>query len=145
MTDPITRATWLFEQGYSCSQSLLTAFADQLDVSEDIALKIASPFGGGIARQGETCGAVTGALMVLGLKFGSSTTNNKEAVYHISQEFINRFAAVNGTIKCKELIKFDLSQPEELLEARTQKVFSTICPGFVRSSAEIIHSMLTST
>jgi C_GCAxxG_C_C family probable redox protein len=70
MYDPIQLASERFEQGYSCSQSILSAFASQFGLAEEFAIKISSPFGGGIARQGETCGAVTGALMVLALEFG---------------------------------------------------------------------------
>jgi C_GCAxxG_C_C family probable redox protein len=144
MDDPIQRAENFFEQGYSCSQSLLCAFSGQLGLDEETAIKIASPFGGGIARQGETCGAVTGALMVLGLKFGPLVGDSKETIYAISQDFLRRFQDQHTSIKCKQLIDYDISQPEELQAAREANAFHKTCPELVRSAAEIVKSMLIS-
>ena len=144
MNDPIQIATQRFEQGYSCSQSLLCGFAGQFGLDEEIAIKIAAPFGGGIARQGETCGAVTGALMVLALRFGPKPGESNETAYIVSQEFMQRFQAQHDSIQCKQLIKFDISQPEELLAAREARVFKNTCPELVRSAAEIVNSMLIS-
>jgi C_GCAxxG_C_C family probable redox protein len=145
MNDPIQITRQRFEQGYSCSQSLLSGFADQFGIGEDIAIKIAAPFGGGIARQGETCGAVTGALMVLALKFGPKPGEGNDTVYNISQEFLRRFKELHRSIQCKQLINYDISQPEELLAAREAQVFHKTCPELVRSAAEIVNSMLNST
>jgi len=145
MTDPIQHAAQYFEKGYSCSQSLLCAFSGPLGLDEETAFKIASPFGGGIARQGETCGAVTGALMVLGLKFGPKAGEKNDTSYNVSQEFVRRFQEQHASIKCKQLINFDISQPEELLVAREAQVFHKTCPELVRSAAEIVNSMMIST
>lgn len=145
MNDPIQIAIQRFKQGYSCSQSLLYAFAREFGVDEDITIKIAAPFGGGIARQGETCGAVTSALMVLGLKFGPETGESNETIYKVSQEFIRLFQEKHSSIQCKQLIKFDINQPEELLAAREARVFKNVCPELVKSAAEIVNSMLNST
>jgi C_GCAxxG_C_C family probable redox protein len=144
MNDPIQLATHRFEQGFSCSQAIFTTFAPQFGVGDDIAGKIASPFGGGIARQGETCGAVTGALMVLGLKYGALGEENKDKIYQVSQEFLRRFQEQHTFIKCKQLINYDISQPVELQAAREAKVFTQICPILVKTAAEIVQSMLTS-
>ena len=145
MTDPIQLAALYFEHRYSCSQSLLCAFSGPLGLNKEIAIKIASPFGGGIARQGETCGAVTGALMVLGLKFGPKAGESNDTVYRISQEFLGRFQEQHASIKCKHLINFDISQPEELLAAREAQIFHKTCPELVRSAAKIVKSMIIST
>jgi len=145
MSDPTQLATEYFERGYSCSQSLLCAFSGLLGMDEETAIKIASPFGGGIARQGETCGAVTGALMVLGLKFGPKAGESNDSAYNISQEFLRRFQEQHASSKCKQLINFDISQPEELLAAREAQVFHKTCPELVRSAAGIVNSMLIST
>jgi len=145
MNDPIQLAEKFFEQGYSCSQSLLCAFAGQLGMDEKTAIKIASPFGGGIARQGETCGAVTGALMVLGLKFGPKAGESNDNAYSIAQEFIQRFQEHHTYIKCKQLINFDISQPQELRAAREAQVFHKTCPELVRSAVEIVNHMIIST
>jgi len=145
MNDPIPIAIQRFEQGYSCSQSLLYAFASQFEMGEEISNKIAAPFGGGIARQGETCGAVTGALMVLGLKFGPETGKSNKTIYKVSQEFLRLFQEKHSSIQCNQLIKFDINQKEELLAAREAGVFKNVCPELVKSAAEIVNSMLNST
>jgi C_GCAxxG_C_C family probable redox protein len=142
MTDPIQAARVRFDQGFSCSQSVFSAFAPQFGITEELALKIASPFGGGMARQGEVCGAVTGALMVLALKHGTITPEKKEEIYKVSQEFIHRFEAKHGSIICRKLTGYDLRVPEELKEAHDVKVFEKKCPFLVADAAEIVRSLI---
>jgi C_GCAxxG_C_C family probable redox protein len=144
MKDPIQTATNRFEQGFSCSQSLFSAFAPQFGLSDEIASTIASPFGGGIARQGETCGAVTGALMALSLKFGPKMNESKDGMYIVSQEFFRCFKEKHTFLNCRQLINFDLNQPGELELARQSLVFKNVCPLLVKTAAEIVQSMLTS-
>jgi C_GCAxxG_C_C family probable redox protein len=144
LNDPIQTATNRFEQGFSCSQSVFSAFAPQFGLSDEIASTIASPFGGGIARQGETCGAVTGALMALSLKYGPKMNESKDGIYLVSQEFIRHFKEKYTYLNCKQLINFDLSQAEELELARRSKVFKNVCPLLVKTAAEIVQYMLTS-
>jgi C_GCAxxG_C_C family probable redox protein len=71
----IKAANELFNRGYNCAQALLATFGVDLGLNRDMELKIASPFGGGISHMGETCGAVTGALMIIGLKYGMTEPN----------------------------------------------------------------------
>ncbi len=123
MSDPVQRATQLFQQGYNCSQSVLTAFAPDLGLPEEIALKIASPFGGGIARSGDLCGVVSGAIMVLGLRYGFTTPGDspeKELAYQQVQAYLATFQERHGCLLCSELQKAEN------------------CPGLVASSAEIL-------
>ena len=142
MRDPIEYASGQFQNGFSCSQAILMAFGSQLELPEEVCSRIASPFGGGIVRQGETCGAVSGALMVLGLQFGPSTGTNKDEIYQKAAAFIERFNTEHASIRCKQLISYDISQPEELQAAKESQVFKTICPGLVRSAAEILVALL---
>lgn len=145
MNDPMQVAIQRFSEGYSCSQSVLCAFADRSGLDEAHAVKIASAFGGGIARQGETCGAVTGALLVLGLEFGPKPGESNETVYQKSREFMRLFQEKHSSIQCKQLIQFDLSQPQELLAAREARVFHKTCPELVRTAVGIVNDMLTPT
>ena len=138
MTDPIQTAQDRFAQGFNCSQAVFSTFAPELGIPAETALKLASPFGGGIARQGNVCGAVTGALMVLGLQRGNSTTDKKDETYRMAEEFIKRFQERHGTILCRELIGYDISKPGELQKAREQGVIKNICPGLVKSAAELV-------
>jgi len=140
--DPIAHAVERFENGFSCSQSILMAFSPQLGLPEMTASRIASTFGGGIARRGDTCGAVSGSLMVLGLKYGPSEQSDKEEIYEKANEFIERFEGINGNINCRKLISLDISQPEQLQAARESKVFKTICPKLVQSAARILVKLM---
>ena len=142
MTEPIDIAIERFNGRYSCSQSVFSAFAPRYGLSDETALKIASPFGGGMARQGHVCGAVSGALMVLGLARGSADPQDKETIYQLSQEFMARFEALHTSMLCRELIGYDLSVPEQARAARDTGVTGQRCPAFVRSAAEILVELL---
>ncbi len=135
----------IFRDGFSCSQAILAAFSESLGLEREIALKISQAFGGGMARMGLTCGAVTGALLVIGLKHGRTRPDDeaaKEKTYALALEFISRFKARHGTIVCRDLIGADLSTPEGHDEAQTRGVFETLCPDFVGSAAEILEQIL---
>jgi C_GCAxxG_C_C family probable redox protein len=142
MTDPIKTAQERFAQGFSCSQSVFSAFASDLGIRDETALKLASPFGGGVAHQGQVCGAVTGALMVLGLQTGSAALEAKNDNYIVPEEFVKRFEERHGTLLCRDLIGYNISNPDELQEARDSCVFKTSCPGFVKDAAELVSELL---
>ena len=142
MTNPPDIAMARFDTGLNCAQSVLVAFASQLGLDESQALKMASPFGGGISRRGEVCGAVTGALMALGLVLGSDTPAGKENAYQLGQDFLQRFEIKHGKILCRELIDIDISTPEGRQQASAKGVFTTLCPLFVRNATDIVESML---
>jgi len=126
-----------FENGYACSQAVLSTLGPQLGLDEETALKISSAFGGGMVRHGEVCGAVTGALMALGLKFGSTSKEDEEAVRTASQALMQRFEEEKGSLLCRELLGYHLIVPEELTQARKSGVFQTRCPLFVQRATEL--------
>jgi C_GCAxxG_C_C family probable redox protein len=142
MTNPIQTAQNRFAQGYNCSQAVFSAYASQLGIDDETALKLASPFGGGVARRGNVCGAVIGALMALGLGCGNATLENKDDNYRVADEFIKRFQGLHGTILCRELIGHDLSTPEGLLNAKEQEVFKSACPVFVKNATGLVAEFL---
>jgi len=142
MTNPVQTAQDLFAQGFSCSQSILSAYAARLKLDDETALKLASPFGGGVAHQGSVCGAVTGALMILGLARGNTTTDKKDDTYRLAEEFIERFRERHGAFLCRELIGHDISTPSGLQKAREAQVFKTLCPGLVTDAAELLAEFL---
>ena len=125
-----------FGEGYNCSQSSLSAFAEELGLPIDQALRLAAPFGGGIGRQGEVCGAAAGALMALGLRFGGAVADKaaKERAYAVAAEFVRRFEDRTGALRCRDLIHADMSTPEGMADARERKVFATDCPRVRRGS-----------
>lgn len=143
--DTTERAAACFNDGFSCSQAVFSTFAQQFDLPVEMALKIAAPFGGGMARMGEICGAVTGAFMVIGLAHGHTTVEDqelKEETYRLVNEFVSLFKARNGSIKCRELIAYDMCTPEKLQQANESGVFDTVCPRLVKDSAEIISMLI---
>jgi len=142
----VDRAVARFAQGSNCAQAVLWAYAPHFGLAPEVAMRLAAPFGGGMARMGETCGAVTGAFMVIGLQLGNTTAEDqesKERTYQLVREFVRRFAARHGSIKCRELLGCDLSTPEGWQRAREQGLFTTRCREFVRDSAQIVAELLS--
>jgi len=142
MTNPIQTAQERFAKGFNCAQAVFSAYASEFGLDDEYALKLASPFGGGIARHGQVCGAVTGALMALGLKSGTATLETKDEAYKTAEVFIQRFEELHGTIVCRELLGYDLSKLDELQTAREQGVFTSACPVFVNNAAELVAEIL---
>ncbi len=143
--DRIETAVRMFEQEFSCSQSVFCAFADPADLPRGTALRVAAGFGGGLARTGDACGAVTGAIMALGLRHCGVPAEDppaKQRAYPPVQEFLARFKERHGSIVCRELLGCDLGTPEGLQGAREQGLFKSRCPAFVRTAAEILEDLL---
>ena len=141
----IEKAEEMFTNGFNCSQAVLSVFAEEMGLSEDIALKIATQFGGG-ARKGEICGAVSGALMVLGLKYGHGYCENmseaKGKAYGIAEEYMNRFAKANGSVVCRELLGYNISKPEDMAKIKELGLFQKTCPEMIKNAVEILEEML---
>jgi C_GCAxxG_C_C family probable redox protein len=138
------QAVGYFKGGYACSQAIAATFAPSLGLDREAAMKIASGFGAGMGRMAETCGAVTGAYIVLGLRFGTATTGpeTRESVYSRVRQFAERFKACNGSLVCRELLGCDLSTPDGAAEARDKGLFVTLCPKYVETAAKILEEML---
>jgi C_GCAxxG_C_C family probable redox protein len=133
-----------FLQGYACTQVILTQYCEQFDLNPDTAMKLAAGFAAGM-RMGKTCGAVTGAYMVLGLKYSGENCDQPEGrknVYNAVCEFTEKFIRITGTVECKELLGCDVDTEAGMQEARQKDLFKTICPKFVRISAEILDEMI---
>jgi len=97
----------LFLSGYNCSQSVLTAFSDMTNIDRDVGLQLSTGFGAGLGRMQEVCGAVSGAVMVLGALHGRNTINGREATentYALTQDLLNAFAKQHGTVVCREIL-----------------------------------------
>ena len=137
-------ATEYYESNFNCAQAVFTTFATEEGIPEELALKIGTQFGGG-CRKGEVCGAVSGALMVLGLLCGHCHRNapeEKARAYGIGEEFMNRFIEKNGTVVCRELLGYDLTKPEDKEKIRELGLFQSMCPKMVQSATEILEEML---
>ena len=144
MSEKSEQAVEKFKSGLNCSQAVLSSYGEEFGLDCDLASRIATGFGGGM-RMAETCGAVTGSFMVLGLKYGNTTAQNqqaKEKTYEKIEEFTTRFKARNGSVMCRELLGCDISTPKGRKKAQDNGLFSTICPGMVKNAAEILEEML---
>lgn len=134
-----------FSEGFTCSQAVFSAYAEEMGLDRGTALKIAGAFGGGMGRMAETCGAVSGALMALGLKYGHTNptdTATKEKTYELVKEFVAQFQARNGSIVCKELLGWDISTPAGHEAAKYRGLFTSLCPKYVADASEIVEDIL---
>ena len=123
---------------------MLAGFGPRVGIDEQTALRLARPFGGAVGM-GMPCGAVAGALMVLGLSGGQAQDSDREArfaSYARAREFARRFSARFGSIRCRDLLDLDLGEPGDYQTAQERDVFKQICPAFVRGAAEILEEML---
>ena len=135
--NPIEEAVQLFEKGYVCSQAVFAAFSEDLGLPKEQALKIGACFGSGM-RKAEVCGACTGALMALGLKYGESKEESNEVCVKFLEEFKNE----NGSFICRDLLGCDISTPEGVKYARDNNLFKEICPKMVESAAKITENII---
>jgi C_GCAxxG_C_C family probable redox protein len=134
-----------FNKGITCSSSVFSAFSGELGLDEKTAKKIACGFGAGISRTGNICGAVSGALMVIGLKYGKAVQGDDAATEKtraIARQFIREFTAKNGSVNCTELLGYNLSKQDEYDAAAGKKLFRTKCPELVRDAADILEEIL---
>lgn len=141
----IESAVELFKKGFSCSQAIFSTFGKELGLDRNVALKIASAFGGGMGRMGKTCGAVTGAFIVIGLKYGQIKVENKQAkdkTYSLVKEFVKQFEAHNNSTICKELLGCDIGTPQGMQIAIEKSLLNTLCPKLVKDAAEILEGIL---
>lgn len=137
------RALGLFAEGANCAQAVLASFEEQTGLKRNEAIRIAGSFGGGM-KQALTCGAVTGALMVLGMKYCSADhTDMKEKarITAITRDFATRFIARHGTLSCKDLLGLDISTKDGHDEAAAKGLFKSECTRFIASAIEILEEM----
>jgi len=135
-----------FDNKFNCSQSVLTAFAEELGLSEDESLRIACAFGGGIGRQQHTCGAVTGAAMALGLKYGkgrNDSDDKKLQTYDKTIELFEEFNKLNGSTNCRTLLNnLDMRNEDELRLINEQNLFHSNCRKYVADAVKITERIL---
>ena len=134
-----------FKSGLNCAQAVLTAYSDYLSFDNSLALNLSCGFGGGMGRLQETCGAVTGSFMVLGIYNGKKYADNadkKEVTYSMIQNFDEKFRSIHGVIDCKSLIKCDLKTEEGQLFAKKNNLFETLCEKCISDSIRIIEELI---
>ncbi|MGC9395109.1 MAG: C-GCAxxG-C-C family protein [Anaerolineae bacterium] len=141
----VEEASAYFAEGFSCAQSVCAAYAPLCGMEREMALRAAGAFGGGMGRSGQTCGAVTGAIIVIGLKHGKTQAEDdatREKCYALAAEFIRRFEERHGALTCPRLLGCHIGTPEGRALAHEQQLYSTICANLVRDAAEILEEVL---
>jgi C_GCAxxG_C_C family probable redox protein len=145
MTKPELASDYL-KKGYNCAQAIIKTFAGDVGMNEEDAVKMASVLGGGIGRTGHICGAVSGAALVIGMKFGSTDNTAKHSrakAYQKAKELLEKFAAQNKSILCNDLLGYDISTDEGLKQARESGVMVQKCPIVVSSAVKILENILS--
>jgi C_GCAxxG_C_C family probable redox protein len=133
------RATSFFLKGYNCSQAVLLIMLEHWGVKNELVPKIATGFGGGIGRCGSVCGALTGGVMAIGVRYGTSeASEDRLPTYELSRKFYKQFENRNKGVLCKELIGYTLSDPDEYEKAKKENVFQNKCAGFVKNAVKIL-------
>ncbi|MBO5713139.1 MAG: C_GCAxxG_C_C family protein [Clostridia bacterium] len=133
-----------FKKGYNCAQAVILAFSDKLGVSEDVAVKLISGFGGGFGRMREVCGAVSGMVAVLSAAHGYANPEDnagKMALYQTIQGLMNKFKEENGSYICGELLSLPNGASSPIPEARTNEYYKKRpCAELVGSACEILEN-----
>lgn len=132
-----------FSQGFNCSQSVFATFAEKYGLNKELALKIGCGFGGGM-RNAEVCGAVTGAIMVIGLRYGhiiGDDNDSKSLCYQKTVEFTTAFKNKNKSIICRDLLGYDISMPEQMDIAAEKGLFKTTCVEMICNAVELLEEL----
>ncbi|MGD6933302.1 MAG: C-GCAxxG-C-C family protein [Candidatus Bathyarchaeia archaeon] len=126
--------------GYNCSQAVLLTLYEHMNPQDknSVIPKIATGFGGGMGRTGNVCGALTGAIMAIGLKYGSNEIDQekKADAYQKTQTLLKLFEQQNGSVMCRNLTGCDLSTPEGLAKAKQEGVFEKVCTKLIKSAVQ---------
>lgn len=134
-----------FMDGYRCSQAVLSVYASEFGIDKGLANKISISLAGGSGVGGE-CGAVSGAYLVIGLKYGFSHPGGHDEFGFVmgkTQYFLERFKSIHGEINCPELIGLDVFSETGYQEFVENNIKQNVCTGFVRSAIEILEEMIT--
>ena len=141
----VEEALAYFAEGFSCAQAVCAAYAPLYGMEREMALRAAGAFGGGMGRSGQMCGAVTGAIIVIGLKHGKTQAEDnatREMCYALAAEFIRRFEARHGALTCPGLLGCHIGTPEGRALAHDKGLYESICANLVKDAAEILEEVL---
>ena len=138
-------AVALFQQGFNCTQSILSVFAPDFGLDQDMARRISQGFGAGMGRTDNICGSLSAAIMVIGLRYGGirpDDTAAKEKTYAVVREFLQEFKTLHGSVACTDLLGYNLSDPKQFADAKTHHVAMERCPVFIRAAVELVEKVV---
>ncbi len=138
------KAADYFTRKFHCSQAVLAAFAEELGITEEQALKLGACFGSGM-RKGEVCGACSGALMALGLRYGQCyeyDMQSRQKANEVNDRFLEEFRQRNGSYLCNELLGCDIRTEEGVTYAREHHLFTEFCPKMVEEAVRLVEEIM---
>ncbi|MFI3295584.1 MAG: C-GCAxxG-C-C family protein [Rikenellaceae bacterium] len=142
----VQQAMDYFTSGYNCSQSVALAYEDILGIEKDSLATISAPFGGGMGRLREVCGAVSGMFMVAGFVYKANDPKNLEAKklnYQAVQTLAKQFTDQNGSIVCRDLLGLNVQKEEPTPAQRTQEYYKKRpCKELVGMATRLVGEML---
>ncbi|MEZ5072587.1 MAG: C-GCAxxG-C-C family protein [Bacteroidales bacterium] len=133
-----------FLSGYNCAQSVILSFADDMKFSKELTQKISAGFGGGMGKTQETCGAVTGAIMVLGLRMGEKVNNNdelKNKTYAKVQDLTRTFTREFKSTRCRDIVGVDLNSKEGERKFKEEHMMENLCARCVERAVAIVEGL----
>ena len=133
----------LFARGQDCSQVVLSHYAEELGLDPGEANRITAAFGGG-SGIGETCGAVIGALCVIGMRYGHSGPDDMEQRNELMAKraaFLDAWKEKRGSCMCRELLGYDVSKPEEFQLILEKNLMFDLCPELVLDAVSILDEL----
>jgi C_GCAxxG_C_C family probable redox protein len=142
--DRSERAVEHFQSGLNCAQAVFVSFVDDT-MDEDLACHLSAGFGGGMGRTANVCGAVTGAILALGLLGRDSDSKELRCrlrAYLRVQEFCREFEEKHGTLTCRGLLGYDISTPEGCDQIEHEGLIHSRCPAFVSDAVKIVEDIL---
>ncbi len=146
MTHPeVEQAVAFYQQGYTCAQSILASFVARYGLPQNLAFRLGEPFGAGTSCTDDMCGSVMGAILVLGLQYGSILSTDDAArsrTYQRVHDLIHRFQEIHGSIQCTDLLGYNLGDPKQFKTVCEKGLFTQQCPIFVRDAAQIVTELL---
>jgi C_GCAxxG_C_C family probable redox protein len=133
MNEKVIQALNYFENGLYCSQAVFGAFSESYGLDKEAAFKISCGLNSGV-RCADICGAVSGAVLVIGLKYGGDPVvcNAK------TEEFLKRFKEQNGDTVCRDILGCDISTPDGKTQAISENLFKTVCKDMVANAAQLL-------
>jgi C_GCAxxG_C_C family probable redox protein len=138
--ESIALAKKFFAGKYNCTQSVMKSILLGMKMDFDEIMPLAAGLGAGVAHEGNVCGAVTGAIIALGVIEGKSKTDaleQKEAAYASGEEFIRRFKKIHGTIHCDSLTGIEMRDIEARESASEDGLFERVCPTYLANAVRI--------
>ena len=145
-TEKADSAVRMLLDGFNCAQSVLVCCSEDRGLPREFALRVAQAFGGGIGRTGNLCGALTGALMTVGMRCAAleaSDSPSKNRAHELARQVLSEFAARNKSLLCRDLTGCDLTTEEGHRRFKDEEIAQRVCAQLVRSAVEITEKVLS--